>query len=370
MDPSLQIEPARIDELLAAFRELQSQFERVRECLRRAEDNRHTVPRRIYDRVRDEYDRELDSIRMRMSPLRDELDRVHESIEAQRRDAGSVIRSVEDELAEADFRHRIGEYEGDAYANLRTSLDARADEARTRHALFEATMNAIAAMRRPDAFADESAPVEDAVAEPVAAPAGTPAGTEEIAPAAEPDTPPAASPPAEDRPVLNARTARPIERGDGFENPHDWITDDAPTPAPARADRRARPQAPAPAPAAAPADELDSALEPLTAVSDDYPSLVFVSGVHAGQAIPLLPTSLTIGREHDNNIEIKDPEVARYHARILRDRGHYVVEDLSSSTGTWVNGGRTQRAVLSHGDVIRVGQTELALDFEWTDGAG
>jgi pSer/pThr/pTyr-binding forkhead associated (FHA) protein len=42
------------------------------------------------------------------------------------------------------------------------------------------------------------------------------------------------------------------------------------------------------------------------------------------------------------------------------------VEDLSSSTGTWVNGERTQRAALSHGDVIRVGQTELALDFEWT----
>jgi pSer/pThr/pTyr-binding forkhead associated (FHA) protein len=58
--------------------------------------------------------------------------------------------------------------------------------------------------------------------------------------------------------------------------------------------------------------------------------------------------------------------VARYHARILRERDDFVVEDLNSSSGTWINGERKARAVLSHGDVIRVGQTELALDYEWT----
>jgi pSer/pThr/pTyr-binding forkhead associated (FHA) protein len=92
---------------------------------------------------------------------------------------------------------------------------------------------------------------------------------------------------------------------------------------------------------------------------------VFVSGPHAGQSIPLLQTTLTIGREHDNNIEIKDPDVARYHARILNERGEFVVEDMASSTGTWVNGERAQRATLGHGDVIRIGQTEIAVDFEW-----
>jgi pSer/pThr/pTyr-binding forkhead associated (FHA) protein len=55
--------------------------------------------------------------------------------------------------------------------------------------------------------------------------------------------------------------------------------------------------------------------------------------------------------------------VARYHARILRERDQYVVEDLNSSTGTWVNGERKPRALLSHGDVIRVGQTESRARF-------
>jgi len=95
------------------------------------------------------------------------------------------------------------------------------------------------------------------------------------------------------------------------------------------------------------------------------PSLVFVNGAHAGESFPLLPTTMTIGREHDNNVELKDPDVARYHARIVHERGSYIIEDLDSATGTWVNGKRTRRAPLSQGDVVRVGSTEIAIDFEW-----
>jgi pSer/pThr/pTyr-binding forkhead associated (FHA) protein len=42
-----------------------------------------------------------------------------------------------------------------------------------------------------------------------------------------------------------------------------------------------------------------------------------------------------------------------------------VVEDLDSTTGTWVNGQRTKKAPLNNGDVVRVGSTEIAIDFEW-----
>jgi hypothetical protein len=62
MDQSTQIETASIDELLATLRRLRTQFDRVLSRLRRAE-HWHTVQPRIYDRVRTEYDRELDSIR-------------------------------------------------------------------------------------------------------------------------------------------------------------------------------------------------------------------------------------------------------------------------------------------------------------------
>jgi len=409
MDQSTHIEPARIDELLAAYREMQSNFDRVLDRLRRAEENKHTVQRRIYDRVYDEYNRELDSIRARMTPLREELDRVRESIDEQCRDATSSMQSIEDELAEAEFRHRTGEYAHNAFADVRQTLDDRATEVRTRHALLSATLHAIEAMRRPDARNDSpvatvAAPEPEPVtvdvtptgadAEPPAiseldgpaitlddTPSEPPAiDTAEVFPGDEPgfelqEAPTLATPAVEDatpdRPLLAARNVAAAGRGDAFENPHDWISEMAPDAG--RAERRPRVSMPAPAPAPAAAtsavDELDAALTPVAAPGVEYPSLVFVTGAHAGQSIALLPTTLTIGREHDNNIEIKDPDVARYHARILRDRDQYVVEDLNSSTGTWVNGERKQRAVLSHGDVIKVGQTELALDFEWTAGA-
>jgi hypothetical protein len=170
--------------------------------------------------------------------------------------------------------------------------------------------------------------------------------------------PPAAEPAAASeaearRPVLRPSAAGEKARN-AFENPHDWIDEFG------RDQKRQKPAAAQPAPGAPAAPPRATPPAPLAA-----PSLVFVSGPHAGQSIPLLSTTLTIGREHDNNIEIKDADVARYHARILNDRGEYVVEDMASTTGTWVNGVRAQRAALGHGDVIRIGQTEIAVDFEW-----
>jgi pSer/pThr/pTyr-binding forkhead associated (FHA) protein len=376
MDPMTPIEPARIDELLAAYRELQAQFDRVLERLRRAEEQRTTVNRRIYDRVRSEYDRELDSIRAKLSPLRDEIDRTQESLESQCRDAGSVVQSMEEELAEAEFRHRIGEYDDAAYESIRREVDARAGEARSRYDRLHGTLATVTTLRRPDlqdvsALVDENVPAAEpsapaAQAQPVREnPAPAPAP---VARAEEPakTVPEGAAP----RPVL--RPGRPAQPApDGFENPQQWIAEMGPESSRPERRRRIVP-APAPSVSAAPAApaspeaELDSLLSPVATSTENFPSLVFVSGPHAGQAIGLLPTTVTIGREHDNNIEIKDPEVARYHARILRERDQYVVEDLNSSTGTWVNGERKQRAVLTHGDVIRLGQTELALDFEWT----
>src|SRR5512144_1507577 len=106
MNPVTELTTERIEALLATFRELQAQFDLMRGRLRRAEEHRHTVARRIYDRVRSDYDRELDAIRAQLTPLRDELDRVHEALEAQCRETAAAAHAVEEELAEAEFRHR------------------------------------------------------------------------------------------------------------------------------------------------------------------------------------------------------------------------------------------------------------------------
>jgi len=63
----------------------------------------------------------------------------------------------------------------------------------------------------------------------------------------------------------------------------------------------------------------------------------------------------TIGRWPDNNVVIDDRWVSRHHARIVRRGLRYVVEDLGSKNGTFVNGQRlTDPQELEDGDRIQV----------------
>ena len=64
---------------------------------------------------------------------------------------------------------------------------------------------------------------------------------------------------------------------------------------------------------------------------------------------------LTLGRRSTNEIQVLDPTVSRDHARILCDAADFVIEDLGSTHGTFVNQKRIQRHVLGPNDRIRLG---------------
>lgn len=59
-----------------------------------------------------------------------------------------------------------------------------------------------------------------------------------------------------------------------------------------------------------------------------------------------------IGRRLDNNLIVDDPRVSRYHAQIRFVRNRFLIFDLNSTGGTFVNGQRTTQSVLYPGDVI------------------
>ncbi len=62
-----------------------------------------------------------------------------------------------------------------------------------------------------------------------------------------------------------------------------------------------------------------------------------------------------IGRQADNNLVLRDNRASRQHTRILWEDGQYVIEDLNSRHGTWVNGERIARHVLRNSDRIEFG---------------
>jgi pSer/pThr/pTyr-binding forkhead associated (FHA) protein len=72
--------------------------------------------------------------------------------------------------------------------------------------------------------------------------------------------------------------------------------------------------------------------------------------------------TLTIGRLHDNALVIDQPAVSSHHACIFRDGGTFVLEDLQSTNGTYVNERRISRCRLKHDDVIVVGTERLTFN--------
>ena len=59
-----------------------------------------------------------------------------------------------------------------------------------------------------------------------------------------------------------------------------------------------------------------------------------------------------IGRRLDNHLVIDDPRISRYHAQIRYVRNHFLIFDLNSTGGTFVNGQRATQSILYPGDVI------------------
>lgn len=72
--------------------------------------------------------------------------------------------------------------------------------------------------------------------------------------------------------------------------------------------------------------------------------------------VPLNQAPTTIGRLPDNSMQIDNLAVSGHHARISWDNDHYVVEDLGSLNGTFVNNERIEKFNLRHGDQVKIGK--------------
>ena len=64
---------------------------------------------------------------------------------------------------------------------------------------------------------------------------------------------------------------------------------------------------------------------------------------------------VTIGRAPANQIVVDHPSVSAHHAVLLRTGASYLLKDLNSGNGTWINCDRVTEAELKDGDTIRFG---------------
>ncbi|MFC5061566.1 ATP-binding cassette domain-containing protein [Actinomycetospora atypica] len=74
------------------------------------------------------------------------------------------------------------------------------------------------------------------------------------------------------------------------------------------------------------------------------------------------PAALTIGRDERNDVVVGDLLASRFHAELRREGERWVLVDLGSSNGTFVNGSRTKRQPLGPDDVVGIGHALLHLE--------
>lgn len=85
-------------------------------------------------------------------------------------------------------------------------------------------------------------------------------------------------------------------------------------------------------------------------------AFLIVEGV---KVFPLVLPVINIGRRLDNQLIIEDPRVSRNHVQVRTIKGRYVIFDLNSTGGTFVNSQAISQAVLYPGDVISLAGVAL-----------
>ena len=92
--------------------------------------------------------------------------------------------------------------------------------------------------------------------------------------------------------------------------------------------------------------------------------IFYLNGPNAGISEDLRPPSVSIGRESDNDIQLLQANVSRYHARLDYYNGKWTLRDLCSTNGSTVNGEKVVNPViLKDGDVFSIGDQEICFGF-------
>jgi len=94
-------------------------------------------------------------------------------------------------------------------------------------------------------------------------------------------------------------------------------------------------------------------------------TLVIKQGPQIGIIFPVTANRVVMGREEGNQIVIHDAEVSRRHCELTWNGAAYILQDVGSTNGVFVNGVQLTAPIsLRSGDTIGVGQTVMVLEFD------
>ena len=94
--------------------------------------------------------------------------------------------------------------------------------------------------------------------------------------------------------------------------------------------------------------------------------LIYPPGPDMGRRFPLDRSEIVLGRGADMDIQVDRDSVSRRHARVFRSGEHWMVEDLDSTNGSYINDQVVKKATLKDSDFLKIG----AAIFKFLTGSG
>ena len=87
--------------------------------------------------------------------------------------------------------------------------------------------------------------------------------------------------------------------------------------------------------------------------------LTILDGPDKGKKIDLSKSAVRVGKKENNDLVLTDKTVSRNHFEIIRNQDNFLLRDLESTNGTYINDLRVREAFLTPGDVVKIGKTRL-----------
>ena len=98
------------------------------------------------------------------------------------------------------------------------------------------------------------------------------------------------------------------------------------------------------------------------------PRLIAIDGPLSGRTFHLDEPVVSIGRLMSNDICLEDLHVSRRHCVIRTEGAEYMIEDLSSANGTYVNGELVKVSSLKEGSIIQIGNSQFIFRIQTSEG--
>ncbi|MDT4896928.1 MAG: hypothetical protein QOH25_2005 [Acidobacteriota bacterium] len=99
------------------------------------------------------------------------------------------------------------------------------------------------------------------------------------------------------------------------------------------------------------------------------PRLVAIDGPLSGRTFYVDEPIFSIGRLVSNDICLVDLYVSRHHCVIRTEGDEYMIEDLNSANGTYVNDERVNAGSLKEGSLIEIGASRFLFRLQYSEGA-